>query len=290
MSKPGTISITIYPSVANADDLTVVDAMQQVLDTFIVLSRVEHHAAGQTPLHDIIWKLESASTNSPLTIVASAVSSDPTRSVDAQAANMLGMFTSGITDLINSREVPLWAFFDADKTVSRIFERATNGIGRMDIRAGAHPPVIIDHKAAFQAINYLRLKQAEAMTRVEDHTHQERGAVEAEVTGTTTHYKKPAISIRLRLGGKSSRCVLSPLAASKVGPQHSWAEVWSNQRVLITGTIHYDQKGDINLIEAEDIEVLTPTTMTLSDLERKDPITEADMHRFLKDSWESGNG
>lgn len=71
MPKPETVSITIYPSTAESADLTVADAMQQVLDTFELLSKAQLERTGE-PSSKVVWRLDKASTNSPLTIEASA--------------------------------------------------------------------------------------------------------------------------------------------------------------------------------------------------------------------------
>ncbi len=82
MIKPETVTIVIYPSGADSDALTVSDAMQQVLDMFVLLAKAEVQKTGA---QQVVWRLERASTNTPLTISAVAVSTDPTGDVDQEA-------------------------------------------------------------------------------------------------------------------------------------------------------------------------------------------------------------
>ena len=82
MIKPETVTIVVYPSGADADSLTGSDAMQQVLDVFALLSKAEAQRVGAD---HVVWRLERASTNTPLTVSAFAVSSDPEGSVDHEA-------------------------------------------------------------------------------------------------------------------------------------------------------------------------------------------------------------
>jgi len=79
--------------------------------------------------------------------------------------------------------------------------------------------------------------------------------------------------------------VLSSAAAAKIGPQRNWTEVWTHQRVIIMGKIHYDKNGDISLIEAEDIEVLPHTPISIEDIERSSGITSEHVSDFLRRGW-----
>ena len=285
MPKPETVSITIYPSTAESADLTVADAMQQVLDAFELLSKAQLGRTGE-PTNKVVWRLEKASTNSPLTIEASASSYDPAINLDVEARQAKIAFFEGVNGLLAAKKKPDWMDKDAETTVRRLFARNLNGIGRTDFvfEEGA-APVIVDHRTAARAVNFLERLAAEEAAKIEDLTHEEYGAVEAQVTGTTTHYRKPAINIRLRLAETEIRCVLSSAAAAKIGPQHNWTEVWTQQRVIIMGKIHYDKNGDISLIEAEDIEVLPHAPISIESIERSSGITSEQVSDFLRRGW-----
>lgn len=285
MKQPETISITIYPSTAGSVDLAVADAMQQVLDAFELLSKAELERTGK-PADKVVWRLENARTNSPFTIEAAASSYNPSINVDIEARQAKIAFFDGISEILTAKKKPDWMDKPAEDIARRMLTRNMNGIGRTDLNFGEGlPPVIIDHRSATRAINFLERLAAEEAAKIEDLTHQEYGAVEAELTGTTTHYRKPALNIRLRLAATEARCVLSPAAAAKIGPQHSWSEVWSQQRVIVFGKIHYDKNGDISLIEAEDIELIPGKVVSLDDIDRQEGVTPDQVATFLKNSW-----
>jgi hypothetical protein len=64
------VSITVESSLEHGGDLTVQDAMRQVLDFFDVVAS----AANDDARSGISWRLVSATTNSPYTAIAEAVS------------------------------------------------------------------------------------------------------------------------------------------------------------------------------------------------------------------------
>jgi hypothetical protein len=289
MFRPESITITIHPSEAGADTLTVSDAMQQVLDAFELLSKAEARRHGSND--HVVWKLESASTNSPLTIEATAVSSDPEGDVHVEARQAKASFHDGINSLIHAKEIPLWMDAGARRTVRRLLERTLHGIGMTDFAMSeTEAPVRVDHRAASRAITFLDKIAAEEAAKIEDLTRIEYGSAEGNVTGTTTHYSKPAIRIKLRLSGREVKCVLSDLAAAKIGPQHNWSEVWSGQRVLVRGRLQFDSSGNISIINADDLDVIQSQDVPLTEIRslRGDPSSRADSH--LKIIWGDSNG
>ena len=166
MPKPETVSITIYPSTAESADLTVADAMQQVLDAFELLSKSQLGRTGE-PKSKVIWRLEKASTNSPLTIEASASSYDPAINLDVEARQAKIAFFEGVNGLLAAKKKPDWMDKDAETTVRRLFARNLNGIGRTDFvfEEGA-APVIVDHRTAARAVNFLERLAAEEAAKI----------------------------------------------------------------------------------------------------------------------------
>jgi hypothetical protein len=267
MIKPETVTIVIYPSGADADSLTVADAMQQVLDVFALLSKAEAQRVGT---EHVVWRLERASTNTPLTVSAFAVSSDPEGSVDHEAHLAKTALGEGWIGILSGQGKAAWIDGDAEVLVKRILDRNLNGIGRTDIRLDDDlPPVIIDHGAAFRAKTFLERQAAEAAAQVEDLTRTEHGSIEGRVVGITTHYKRPAFIVRSRLTGRDVKCVLTEAAAEKVGAQHNWQEAWNGQRVLVPGRLYYNAGGDLIKVDADDVQIFE--AKNLSAKEFQDP-------------------
>ncbi len=247
-----TVRLVIYPSGTGEESLTVSDAMQQVLDHFTLLSKAE--ARDPTSNVKVVWRLTSASTNSPFTIEASAVSSNPEMSVDRQALQARHTLSDGLARLYRGEAKPLWFDADADAAMRRILARNLNGIGRTDIVTGdGVQPIILDHRSARKTQGYLDLLAAKEAAAIEDLSRREFGSVEGRVIGVTTHYKKPALVLRERLSGREVKCVLSTASADAIGAQHQWSEVWKDQRVAIAGLCHYDKVGTLTLVEVEEI-------------------------------------
>ncbi len=57
MTKTETVTVVVYPSGADVDNLTVSDAMQQVLDTFALLGKAEAQRIGSK---QIVWRLRAS--------------------------------------------------------------------------------------------------------------------------------------------------------------------------------------------------------------------------------------
>src|SRR2546422_10066381 len=100
------IRITIHPRSSDAALLRVADAMQQVLDYLKLFEEAER--AVVDPNESFVWRLESASTNSPFTVVAVADSTIPNVNVDQQARKVKREFVSGMHRLIRNKEKPSW--------------------------------------------------------------------------------------------------------------------------------------------------------------------------------------
>lgn len=260
-----TVTIVIHPSGTDADNLTVADAMQQVLDTFELLSKAEikDPSSGAT----VVWRLERASTNSPLTVEATPVSSNPEIPVDRQAINAILAFQEGINSVLHAESKPKWIDQESEGTLKRILARNLNGIGRTDIFSDYHKAATsIDHRSAQRAQNYLDVLAAEEALKVEDLTRKEYGSIEGHVTDATTWHGRPAFRMRARLSGKELICILSKTAAATIGDEHNWSEVFKRQRVLVSGICHYNSAGTVVRVDVDTITAIKPREVTISEL------------------------
>ena len=284
-----TIKVVIYPSQAGEDTLTVSDAMQQVLDYFILLSKAEVH--DPTRPVSVVWRLESATTNSPFTVEATAASSDPTIPVDRQALLARRSLYDGLSELFRAEAKPRWLDEAGESAIRRILARNLNGIGRTDIVISeVEPPIVLDKRAALRTQNYLDLKAAEEAAQIENLNRKEHGSIEGNAIGLSTHYRKPALVIRERLSGKEVKCVLSPEIATSVGSQHQWNEVWGNQRIVVSGICHYDKGGDIALIEAHQITALKSRDVSITEIRDPNFSNGLTPQQHLDTLWDEGDG
>lgn len=285
MIKPETVTIIVHPSGADSDNLTVSDAMQQVLDIFALLAKAEAERIGS---EHVVWRLQSASTNSPFTVSAIAVASDPVGIVDREAHAAKIALCQGWNGLLNAREKASWIDQPTEQIVQRILSRSLNGIGRTDIRFDDETPdVVIDHPAALRADNYLKLMAAEAAAAEEDLTRAEYGGVEGYVTDITTHYRKPAFVVRERVSNRDITCVLmNPTAEAALGG-HQWREAWTDQRVFVSGKIYYNSKGQIIKVDADELTPIQPKDVDLKDIQKGPPgPNQPTARQFLDRLWE----
>jgi len=140
------VVITILPPDPADGLLSVVDAMQQVLDTLRLLDRAQLALA--TPGKSFDWLLESASTNTPLTITALAVAEQPNVDISAHVQEIKDVVSKGLTKLIWHGE-PSWWMEPADIDSARaLLQRNLNGIARTVIDFSPENTISIDRESA----------------------------------------------------------------------------------------------------------------------------------------------
>ena len=158
---------------------------------------------------------------------------DPVGVIDQEAQFAIATFGEGLYGVLSAKDKATWIDREADDLIRRILKRNLNGVGRTDVRFDDEtPPVVIDHRAALRGIGFLETKAAEKAAE-DDLTRTEHGAVEGNVIGVTTHYSKPAFSLRTRLSGREVKCVLRPEIATKIGGTHDWNEAWPVNECLL---------------------------------------------------------
>lgn len=249
------VKITIVPSVSDANLLTVTDAMQQVLDLFALLSAAETAKKGKSA---IVWRLISATTNSPFNVVGEAYAVDPAIIMDVDAMEAKRDFQSAMNAVIAGQPIPTWAQErNAEATLRKVFKRNLNGIGRTDVDLGQGiDPIIIAHRSAGQAVRNLDLSVLNREGMKEDFTHTAYGSLEGIILAAGTFYNKPCFHIRERLSGREIRCVISGALADEIGKQHDLSEVWKHKRVLVEGRIAYDTNGYVINIDATNMKTV----------------------------------
>lgn len=277
------VKIRVHPSGTATDLLTVSDAMRQVLDFVELLDKAD---TPESTSNKVVWRLAYASTNSPFEVSAEATSADPTISVAAKAHFAKLAVRGAFGDLLSGQPPPDW-FDDASlKVAERIFARNLNGIGRTDLDFGeAIEPAIIVHanaKVAALAIDQSRL---DAESAVLDLTRTEYGSFEGEILSTSSFHSSPSLVVRDRLTEEKVVCVFSHEVAQIVGGSHTWLEVWSGKRVLVSGALHYDRDGLLKKVDAYDLDVIDPPDIHLNEAREADFLTGLSVAEFLDRGW-----
>jgi hypothetical protein len=258
------IAITVHPAGTDAGSLTVADAMRQVLDLVEVLGHID---TAEGDAAEIVWRLESASTNSPFTVIAAAASPDPALSVAIEANRVASAFSDAMVGLLEDERKSEALDAEASRALERVFKRNLNGIGRTDIAVleSDAPPIHIVPLRAQRAL--ITLERAELEEIEPNLARSEFGAREGEVVGLIRHYGKAALLVRDRITGDKVTAVLTSDLARRLGPEHKWNEAWEGERVLISGELHYDAAGTLRKIDAEEVEPIHTSPVTLAELE-----------------------
>ena len=234
--------------------------MRQILDFFDLLS-----AAGGGDADTISWRLVRISMQNPLQATAEAFSHIPGVAPEPIARKEKEQLASSIEQITIAHRVPEW-MDDASRAKARdFFARNANGIGRTDIvfDEGQPTKVIVDStaRAALAA-----LKSEPELPPEIELSRTEAGSIEGYVTQLTTHYHRPAATVRERRTGNYVLCVLSDELAEKIGHQHDWSEIWTGRRVVVPGKITYRRDGTITRVFAKDIHVIESHSISYEDI------------------------
>ncbi len=236
------VEITIRPSAEHPDYLTIHDAMQQVLDVFVALR------GGITEEFD--WRLVSATTNSPLTIVGEFFpTQDFPPAVIASASHMVVGAYQALEDALAGDE-PVG---DIDlHVVKRLLARNLNGIGLTEIRMEGQPLVAINPERAHRALDVFKAAGlASAPKRV-------RGSLEGELVYAGSYRKQPALRLRERTKGRILWCRIPEEYEGRFAEATSLDDVWRDARVRLRGWIEYSRSGEIAGMSAEGIQRIKP--------------------------------
>lgn len=260
------IKIVIDPPESHPDFLTIQDAMEQVLDYFRLASLDDLDDS-----QNVVWKLASISMQSPLTVVAEAISYDPTINIDAIAKLKKDSFKQGITSVLRGVTPIMWTGGEASKIIERVLKRNKNGIGKtsivMDFQDDAQP-IEITPTMADSAIIEIQ-KQPFLYFREEGTSHKELGAVDGYVVAVGSDYGQPAIQIEERLTGETIWCRVPEETINTVSMEMKLDDVWKHRRIIVHGLIHYEKTGKISRVYDAEIEPITTREVSIDEI--RDP-------------------
>lgn len=260
MSK--SLSFTVHPASADAEYLTVSDAMRQVLDFVEVLEKTE---AANDGSRRSVWRLTEAHTNSPpFTVTIEAFPLNPIVSVGLEASRLTEMFKSGMGSLLNGK-VADWMDHGISTPLRRVFQRNLNGIGLTEINISDDVSLDIVPDNARRAFSALEQLDLLAEAAVVDYSRTEYGAAEVEIHSITRWNDKPALSAIERLSRDRVICVLNEDLVNQLG-EHKWGEAWEGRRLLVGGALHYTRDGTLKRVEADSVEEMPWTDVSLADL------------------------
>jgi hypothetical protein len=226
--------------VRGRDGLTVEDAMRQVLETFEMMARADPTAGIA-----IQWCLVSASTNSPLTVVAEAKPSKPGIDATEVARVQKSRFRQSIAELRSGRVPSVWNSQEDRKRARNWLRRTHDGISETVIKTDdVDDPLVLTAQDAKVAEPILDQPPLTGKPR------EQIGSVEGYLVSVETHYHKPAIRIRERRTGADVLCIIPDEFRSQIAGETAIDDVWRERRVVVRGRVHYDKAGKIEKVTA----------------------------------------
>lgn len=245
--------------VLGRDGLTVEDAMRQVLETFEMMGRADPGAAAS-----IEWCLVSATTNSPLTVVAEAKSLKPGVDATQVARSQKAKFRRCVSELRSGTLPAAWRSQDDRRRAKTWLQRTNNGVAYT--RIDTDPT---DEPIEITAKDTLLAEPALDAPQVTSKPKDQIGSVEGYLTGVDTHYHKPAIRIRERKSGASVLCIVPEEFRSQIANEASFEDVWRERRVVVRGRIHYDSSGKVREVIATKVHAVASQDVDVSQI--RDP-------------------
>ena len=274
------IVITIHPAPSDTEKLDVSDAMQQVIDAFKLLSEAER--AITSPRESFRWKLESASANSPFTIVAVAEAVNSGVDVSDQVRKVKQEFSSGLRKLINESAPAWWMGPSALGIAGSVFGRGTNGISNTEIDLEQNDKLILDRPHAL-----LGARAISAITAISVGAELEARESYGELRGTMVaagkYRGKPAIQIRTEQYGFVWCQFTTPRLIEEFGDAHVVSEIWEGKNIGVEGKFIYADGGKLSRLEASKVrEIEGVPHISLGDVVDKDFTAGLDPVEYLR--------
>lgn len=275
--------ITVHPSPSDNVRLPVADAMQQVIDLLRLHEEAERAMGSQAESFE--WRLERASTNSPLTIVALAEARDRTTNVDAYVRRVKGEVSSGIRSLVYHNEPPTWMGTEALEVAGKLFTRNQNGIGVTEIESGPDDSFAIDRTRAEAGLRTIsEITAVSAQTDVL--ARRAWGEIQGVMVAAGRHYSKPAIVIRSAQYGEIW-CRLSQQLIERYGVEHRLTKVWDGKTVGVEGDLIYGAGGALSRVDATDIrDIEQVPAIDLASVLNHDFTSGLDPAEYTRQLWE----
>jgi len=233
---------------SHPDRLTVRDAFEHVLDLFDLAVYGE-----ADPNHKVEWRLVTTSMQSPLTVVAEAVSVVPGMDIEAIARRQSAEFVRNYDQLKRGRVPKAWNAGIARAKAKNVVVRNRKGIGRTSIVIGEPDAPIEqvdvteeDAQVAVQALGVPAMEQALK-------GKEQIGSLEGRLVHVGTYYNQPAVALRERKSNAEIWCTVPAEFLRQIANEADFTDVWSGRRVRIRGRIVYDRVGNIARVYASEI-------------------------------------
>jgi hypothetical protein len=271
-------TITVEASAEHPDLLDIRDAMEQVRDFFDALS-------GEEDRETLAWNITLASTNSPFTAGAEAVSVRPGVDVRPIAATRITETYEFMSALGSGHAARRPIGAKRRNAAGRFWRRNVSVVGRTTVRFDLPgvEPITVTPSVAKTAIDTLA-KQADLDLDYlpENRQRVELGSVEGAFSKIGTDYNLPALFIVERKSGREIACRVEQSVIDAIAGAADFRDVWRRRRVQVRGRIAFDTDGQISRVYASTIEPLSPRAMTLRDIEDRGFTEDSSIADYLE--------
>lgn len=259
--------ITVEAAQDQTELLNIVDAMQQAMDFFILLTDDR-----QT---DIVWKLVSASTNSPFTAEAAPVDRLTNAPADDKIQHHLNMIERNLDQLCDGGLVDQEFLIKKREIFMRICKRNMNGIGRTLMFFGDDTKYEIWPELAARAIKAMNIEEVKYIEPGKDEEYEylfktyarkEHGSIDGRIISLNTDYDEPSIKIKEHATGREIHCRIAESALDGIKSSVTAGDVWEHRRARIKGVINYDQNGKIVRVYDCTLAFIKDREVTLDDI------------------------
>jgi len=209
---------------------------------------------------DLDWRLSAVSMNSPLRAELEGFDREGVP-VPASQAAAAAEAAFEVLDAINDNEpvAAVGRLSDAKRRQLR------NLIAPLKDRTGSLR-IVVEGRGE----RVVRSDQAQRTLTILSSPSRQRGpeygSVEGYILAATTHYGSPAVRVRTFLTGEEVTCVFDRGTAEGIGAQHTLDEVWTGQRVLISGRIDFDKAGAPHVVRADSMKILPEHRITAAEI------------------------
>jgi hypothetical protein len=241
------------------DGITVEDMMRQVIDTFELVARADPETA-----NSIKWELVSATTNSPLTIIAEAKAIRHDVDVRRVASRQKTQFRRCVGELRQGRVPDAWNSKEDRKKAKAWLHRTRSTV--------AATVVDTDDSESAIEVTALDAVAAEAVLDLAPfvgHFKKQLGSIDGFLTSVETHHHRPAIHIADRKTKESILCLVPESVRAEIANGTGLEDVWRERRVLVRGMIHFTDSGKVEKIVADSVFAVPTKEIKVSDI--RDP-------------------
>jgi hypothetical protein len=245
------VVISVDPGAVDLN-LKVQDVFGHVLDLFDLLGH-----SGEATDDAIAWRLVSVSMNSPLLVVAEAIATRPSPSLDIDnlARSQKSRFARNVSELKRGRVPDAWRGAREVKRVSRAFNAEQPTTTRMQLETtGAEAPSVVEVTPADLSVVATALETAIAEATVKP--KEQVGSIEGQLLEVGFYYNNPAIKLKERKSRAEVWCIVTEAHRQEVASETNFEDVWAGRRVLVEGIIVYDRGGGISRVVADSIHIV----------------------------------